>query len=70
LLIVGWPFSPVVAAPETVRFATLDFAPYVLDKDSKRGFIVDMNAAIAAKAGVEIVDGAFPIECARKSCPA
>jgi len=61
LLIVGWQFAPVVAAPDTVRFATLDFAPYALDKDSKRGFIVDMNAAISAKAGVEIVDVVMPI---------
>ena len=58
-----WFFAPAPAIAETVRFATMNFAPYALadSEDGKRGLFVDINAAIAARAGIGIVDRVVPI---------
>ncbi len=52
LFATGCQFAPALAASEAVRFATVDFAPYALNdgKGERRGLIVDINAAIAARA--------------------
>ena len=63
LFATGCQFAPALAASEAVRFATVDFAPYALSdgKGERRGLIVEINATIAARAGVTIVDSVLPI---------
>ena len=41
----------------------MNFAPYALAEDGggRRGLFVDINAAIAARAGIDIVDSVVPI---------
>ncbi len=63
LLTVVWVFAPALAAAETVKFTTMDFAPYALadGEGGKRGLFVDINAAIAKRAGIGLVDSVVPI---------
>lgn len=48
---------------ETVRFGTFDFAPYALhdDPEGRLGLFVDINTAIATRAGVTISNSVLPI---------
>ncbi|MCZ6861517.1 MAG: transporter substrate-binding domain-containing protein [Alphaproteobacteria bacterium] len=63
LLSVVWVSAPAPATAETVKFTTMNFAPYALAEDDsgRRGLFVDINATIAAKAGIDIVDSVVPI---------
>lgn len=55
--------APKYAIAGPVRFVTMNFAPYALDQNNpdRRGFVVDIHAAIAARAGIEITDNVLPI---------
>ncbi len=63
LLTAYWVFAPTPATAESVRFTTMDFAPYALaeDEGGRRGIFVDINSAIAVRAGIAIVDSVVPI---------
>jgi ABC-type amino acid transport substrate-binding protein len=55
--------APRLAVAEPLRFATINFEPYALDQDSpdRRGFIVDVHAAIAARADLQMTENVLPI---------
>jgi len=69
LLSVVWVSASTLAIAETVKFTTMDFAPYALaeDEGGKRGIFVDINSAIAVRAGIDIVDSVVPIARAMKN---
>ncbi len=58
-----WLLTFTTSAMETVRFATMDFAPYAIvdGKDGRRGLFMDMDAAIADKAEVNMTDTILPV---------
>ena len=63
VIFVGCTLTPCWAAGAPLRFATVDFAPYALVNGTpeKPGLIVEINAAIAARAKVKISDTILPI---------
>lgn len=67
MLVFSFTSKPIFA--ETIKFATFDFAPYALrdDPDGRRGLFIDIDTAIAARAGITITDSVLPIARALKS---
>ena len=61
VLFISFAEKPMFA--ETVNFGTFDFAPYVLhdDPEGRLGLFVDINAAIASRAGIPFTDSVLPI---------
>ena len=61
VLIMSFTSKPMFA--ESVKFGTFDFAPYALhdDPEGRLGLFVDINSAIAAKAGITFTDSVLPI---------
>ncbi len=69
LLLAAWIFAAMPARAAPVRFMTVELAPYGINdgQAGKRGLIVDIDAAIAARSGVAIVDSVRPIARVMKS---
>ena len=61
VLIMSFTSKPMIA--ESVKFGTFDFAPYALhdDPQGRLGLFVDINMAIATKAGISFSDSVLPI---------
>jgi len=67
MLVLTLTGKPIIA--ETVNFVTFDLVPYALsdDPDGRLGLFVDINKAIAIRAGVTFTDTVLPIARALKN---
>jgi len=68
-LLAALVLSVTSAFAEPIKFATVDYVPYVLHDDihGRLGLLADVNAAIAERAGISISDEVLPMARAMKN---